>query len=211
MLKTYISATLGDITTNVIFNGVSQLKGPTSIINTTLHGMQTGTCFIAFPIAQHLLDQICKESPKLKQIREKGHAVDIAITGTVAAAVVTVMNLPLHLVQEKVANNKDANVTAKDIGKMFFSQIGPNIGFPLTASFVDPLLPIPQNSIIGWARGHLLTNTSAFGATLLSIPSGYLLNGINPMVQVKGFFKGIVSSMVLQDSTEHFMRIAQSI
>ena len=124
MTQVFVSATLADVFTRAVVNGVSGSTEKLDFGDAFLSGAQTGTCFIAYPIAEKLL----QKSSTYREKSKHGKGVfTYASTAAVTAAIIASVNYPISKVQE-LRKKGETVLSVSEFAKLFADQIMPNIG-----------------------------------------------------------------------------------
>ena len=206
MYQTYVSATLGSIVSQAAMRGVNGAAGPIDWHDSLLSGMMTGTAFIAYPVACDILKKKCAS---FKRAFEDPKACKIPVYiegGMLGAAIVTVMNYPLSVLQQKhrAKGGEAPGFSPKGFAGFYIDQVGSSIGFAATMGTLAPRIPIPKNSLLAWARQHALVNISNVGAKCTAFPIHFLRHGSTLTGMVGGYLKGVPGVVICGDATNHF-------
>ena len=201
MTQVFVSATLADVFTRAVVNGVSGSTEKLDFGDAFLSGAQTGTCFIAYPIAEKLL----QKSSTYREKSKNGKGVfTYTSTAVVTAAIIASVNYPISKVQE--LRKKGATiVSASEFAKLFGDQILPNIGFPVVADKLESALPKAKDSLSQWARSTFIVTTASIGGALANLPVVAARNGPGSLVsEVVGAIGSVPSVVVSNDAFNHF-------
>mgnify|MGYP003087462736 FL=1 len=209
MAQTYVSAALGSMVSQIAMSGIKGANGKFNFEGAVIPSMMTGTAFIAYPVACHILKNKC---PAFKKNFEdpKGNKAMVYIEGgALGAAIVTAMNYPLKVIQEGKCKDgkKCCAFSPKKVLGFYVDQIGSSIGFAATMGTVSPLVPVPKNSLLAYARNHALIHVANIGGKILATPAHYLRHGTKLSGMVGGYVKGALGVDITGDATAHFKNV----
>lgn len=202
MLKVYASATLGDMFTASVIHGIRGDDSPLYFDDALLHGFQTATTFVAYPIATKILSNV-SETFRHHYEDEDGCKVAAYVAGGIGAAgVVALINYPLSKIRR--AHQKEEPTI--QFSALFVDSIGPNIGAALATEMIDPMLPSFGNPLFSWARNQMLNAAINLSATIGSVPTSVMAGG-----RIGDLFNGYIADMfpsaILADSFGHISAI----
>ena len=209
MAQTYIGATLGNMVSQVTMRGIRGGEGPVNWTDTALNGLQVGTAFIAYPVACRILSNVC---PRFKEnmTNPNGNKLMVyTLGGAGAAAILTVVNLPLSRMAISLKTKACHHPKPRDFVKTFFDNVGSSIGFAATMGTIAPHVPIPKDSLGQWARTHLLVNVSNIGGKVFAYPIHHLRHGSTLSGMVGGYIQNMGGVVITGDATNHFKNVLQ--
>lgn len=209
MAQTYVGATLGSIVSQVAMRGISGASTPFDFKTSLLGGLQTGTAFIAYPVA---CDILAKNSKAFKNRKEDPNANQLPIYiqgGMLGAAIITTINYPLSCILKgyQAPDKKGPNPDLKGALSFYVDQVGSSIGFATTMNTLAPKVPIPSNSLLAWARQHALVNISNVGGKVFAFPIHKIRHGSTLTGMVTGYLKGMGGVVICGDATVHFKNV----
>ena len=205
MAQTYVSAALGSVVSQVATRGLKTESTPFSFKNAVIPSMMTGTAFIAYPVACQILKQNCPTFKKNFEDPKGNKALVYIEGGALGAAIVTAMNYPLSVIQQK-KSCKEA-CSPKNILGFYVDQIGSSIGFAATTGTISPLIPVPKNTLLSYARNHAIVHIANIGGKLLSAPIHYVRHGTKLSSMIGGYVKGMIGVDITGDATNHFKNV----
>lgn len=206
MGQTYIAATLGNMVASAATRGLNGASGPIDFTDTLLSGLQTGTGFIAYPVACQYLKKTSKDFKKNFE-DPNGHKVLVYLeAGALGAGVCTLLNYPLSTIQKNRKGAKQS-FSLKGFGGFYLDQVGSSIGFASTNGTLQSLIPIPKNSVLAWARSHLCVNISNIGGKCCAYPIHHLRHGSTLRGMVGAYIPTIPAVVVTGDATNHFKNV----
>jgi hypothetical protein len=205
----YVSATLGNVAAQVAMRGVRGAAGPIDWGEAFLGGLQVGTAFIAYPVAVQLLKNNC---PTFKKTFDDPKACKAPIYiqgGILGAGIVTALNYPLSVILGKyrAAGKPAPDFSLAKAAGFYIDQVGSSIGFAATMGTLAPKIPVPKNSLLGWARQSALVNISNIGGRITAWPIHALRHGSTLSGMVLGYLPAVPSVVVCGDATFHFKGI----
>ncbi|EAY16300.1 hypothetical protein TVAG_423530 [Trichomonas vaginalis G3] len=202
MLKVYTNATLGDMFTQSVIHGLKGDAEGLKFGEALLHGMQTGTTFVAYPIAVHLLEKH-SETFRHHYHDEDGCKVAAYVAGGIGAAgIVALVNYPL----EKLRKRAQKEQQTETFRFYFAGQVGPNIGAAFASELIEPALPVFKNSLYNWARGQMLNASINLSATLGYAPFA-AITGQSLSELFGGYVIDMFPSGILNDSVGYISSI----
>lgn len=216
-LVTYLSATLADMATGVVMNGLSGQGASINWGNALLNGLQTGTHFVAYPISVDLLAKNSKaykelqkefEDPKKSTFLVKSKVY--VINALTTSALITTVNYPLSKVQE-MFQNKKPSAKPTELVNFYVNGVLPNIGYPLVANSLSAKIPESKNSLKKYLRGTYINVAASFGGTVFNLPVSALRDHVSPIETIKGFGGAIAPIIFTQDFVTHFSNVLKSI
>lgn len=207
MTQTFVSATCADVFTAAMMNGISGGKA-LDLPDAVLNGLQTGTGFIAYPVAEHLLEKFSLYREK----KGKNQKVFVYAANAVgAAAIIASMNYPITKLQEKRKTGK-TTVSVTEFGNMFVDQILPNVGFPVVADALEAKIRVPKDSLSNWFRGSFILCAGSLGGSIANLPLAMAKGGIKELPEtITGFVKSIPATLASNDAFGHFTKITSCI
>lgn len=216
-LRTYLAATLADMTTGVVMNGLSGQGASINWGNALLNGLQTGTNFVAYPISVDLLAKNSKaykelqkefEDPKKSTFLVKSKVYVINALAT--SALITTVNYPLSKVQE-MFQNKKPSAKPTELVNFYVNGVLPNIGYPVVANSLSAKIPESKNSLKNYLRATYINVAASFGGTVFNLPVSVLRDHASPIGTIKGFRGAIVPIIFTQDFVTHFSNVLKCI
>lgn len=206
--KVFISATFAGIFTDAFQNGLSAPSKPLNVVDSIFNGLQLGTNFIAYPIAQKLLND---KSKVYRDMKSRGNVVFVyGADALLTAAIVAGVNYPLAKAQEKHASGK-ATVSLKSFGEYFADQILPNVGFPAVNDYLEKRLPVPSDSLSRYLRSTSIAAAASLGGSLANLPLAYFKDGETLGKTLSGWIKSIPAMSCTNDAFEHFSAVVSKI
>lgn len=217
-LRTYIGATLADMATGVVMNGLSGQGTKINWGNALLGGLQTGTNFVAYPIAVDILEKNSKAYKELESefndpkkstfmVKSKVYVINALTT----SALVTTVNYPLSKVQDMFKNNGKTSAKPTELVNFYVNGVLPNIGYPLVANTLSAKIPESKNSLKKYLRGTCINLVASFGGSVFNLPVSVLRDHVPVTQTVKGFCGSIVPIVCTQDFLTHFQNVFKCI
>lgn len=217
-LQTYIGATLADMATGVFMNGLSGQGTQINWGNALLNGLQTGTNFVAYPIAVDILERSSKSYKELKSdfddpkkstfsVKTKVYLTNALVT----SALITTVNFPLSKVQEAFQGKKEKTNIPNELVNFYANGILGNIGYPLVANTLSAKIPESKNSLKSYLRATYINLAGSFGGTVFNLPLSVLRDHIPASKSILGFRDAIVPIVCTQDFLSHFYGVLQCI
>ena len=203
MAQTYVSATLGNMVSQLVMRGYYGGAGKVDMGNVFLVGLQVGTSFIAYPVAIQILRNKCKKFRDNMDDPKGNKLLTYAAGGATAALIVTAVNYPISRIQ-MAYNNKKVENFCKEFFGFYADQIGSSIGFAATMGTVAPLVPSCKDSLSSWARNLLLVNVSNVGGSLFAWPIRFLRHNASLPSMVLGNIRNIPGVMFTGDSSAQY-------
>lgn len=205
MTQVFASATLADVFTQAFLNGISGSEEKFDFGDAFLGGVQTGNCFIAYPIAEHLLQ---KYSSTYREKSKHGKGVfTYTSTAVVTAAIIAATNYPISKARE-FRKNGVTIITSSEWASYFADQILPNIGFPVVADKLEATLPQAKDSLSQWARSSFIVTAGSIGGSLANLPLVALRKGAKGLAgEVTGALGAVPAVVASNDAFNHFTGI----
>lgn len=214
-LKTFLSAALASMSTEVVLNGVAGTGKQIDWLNATFNGLQTGTDFVAYPIATNLLEKysssyaaLSKDFNDPKKTNLKISAKYYTTNALAAAALLTAVKYPLYLLQD---NANDGQGFETNVTDFYANQVLPNIGYPVVANNLTRALPPSKNSLHNYLRNSFINLGGCFGGSFANLPLSTIRDKIPLSQTLSDFVKSIGPTICVQDFTNHFSSVLKSI
>lgn len=205
MTQVFASATLADVFTQAFFNGISGSEEKFDFGDAFLGGAQTGTCFIAYPIAERLLQ---KYSSTYREKSKHGKGVfTYTSTAVVTAAIIGAANYPISKAREFRKNGVTV-VSASEWAAYFADQILPNIGFPVVADKLEATLPRGKDSLSQWVRSSFIVTAGSIAGSAANLPLVAVRKGAKSLAsEVAGAVGSVPYVIASNDAFNHFTGI----
>jgi hypothetical protein len=139
--------------------------------NAILSGVQTGTTFVAPPIASGIL-KCAVTNPRYGSSPWFNYVAG----SVVSSAIITSVNYPIAKVAEVRTKGK-AQYSLKEFVGNFVDLLLPNIAFPVISDRLEAVLPAAKNSAAVFARRAVITGAASFGSVLANTPVAAVRNG----------------------------------
>ncbi|KAH0788723.1 hypothetical protein GPJ56_007405 [Histomonas meleagridis] len=207
MAKTYISSSLAGAITNDFVNGISQSPKPFDIKNSIYEGLQVGTNFVAYPIAEKVLH---RSSKKYRKSKNKNKVFMYTANALVTSAIVASVNYPI-VVMQKSHNKEPYNISLKDFGIYFVDQILPNIGFPVANDYLEKVVPNSTNTMIQYLRNSGIAAIASLSGSVANLPLSMIKDHATISGTISDWFKSIGGITFTNDSFAHFSKVFGSI
>ena len=200
-IYTVLSATIGGGIASCITAGIDGKGEPLNFIDIVFNGLPAAAQLSSFPLSVQLLSKI---SPSFRQIaknKDREQAKFYIIGGIGACAIYTAITYPASILQEnrkmkKTGNKPKKSMTMKGFTSAYIDRLGISIGFTWSMNALQSITPHSKNSIVEWARKHVLVcganvtaRVAAFpilkvrhGAKLSNMLIKYLKNTPNVMI-----------------------------
>ncbi|OHT09689.1 hypothetical protein TRFO_21306 [Tritrichomonas foetus] len=207
MEQTFIGATLGSMVSQAAVRGLNGASGSLDFVDTLLGGLQTGTAFIAYPVA---CDYLKKHCPQFRKNFEDPKGCKIAVYvqgGMLGAGICTLMNYPLSTIQKNRKGAEKTPISLKGAVGFYVDQVGSSVGFAATMGTLNPIVPTSKNSVLAWARQHLLVNVSNVGGKCVAFPIHYLRHGSSLTGMIGHYLQGVPGVIITGDATAHFKNV----
>lgn len=203
MAKTYIAATAGTMVSSAAMRGLRGAATPYSFKSELLGGMQVGTAFIAYDVACNLAARYC---PQFKKEMEDPNGCKVkvyVVGGTGAAVILSLVNTTLGKIQESLTT-KGVKFCPRDYLRNFIVNVPANIGFAATMGALQPIVPVPRNSLAKYARDNLVLNAANIGSMIAQWPVLFIREKASLPAMLAAYPKGILGMMIGNDFTARF-------
>ena len=217
-LRTYLGATLADMATGVVMNGLNPQRSPINWGSALLNGLQTGTNFVAYPIAVNILEKNSKAYKELqKEFKDPKKSTFMVkskiyvINALTASALITTVNYPLSKVKEMFEHKTDKKTKPTEIVNFYVDNILPNIGYPLVANTLSAKIPDSKNSLKKYLRATYINLAASFGGTVFNLPVSVLCHHVPAHQSILGFRGAITPIILTQDFCAHFSNVFKCI
>ncbi|KAK8893562.1 hypothetical protein M9Y10_021985 [Tritrichomonas musculus] len=206
MEQTYIAATLGNMVASAATRGLNGASGSIDFTDTLLSGLQTGTAFIAYPVACQYLKKTSKDFKKNFE-DPNGHKLLVYIeAGALGAGICTLLNYPISTIQKNRKGAKQS-FSPKGFAGFYADQVGSSIGFAATNGTLQSIIPVPKNSVLAYVRNHFCVNVANIGGKCLAFPIHHLRHGSTLTGMIGGYIPSIPGVIITGDATNHFKNV----
>ena len=177
----FVSGLIGGSLSHCLCEGMKGTKGVT-IPEAILNGIPVASQLSSFALSSHILSKI---SPYYKEQMDnpKGNKLVVyALGGAGASLIFTTLTYPSKVMISK-KKDKNAKITFQGAKSFYFDRLGISIGFPMAMDYLQENVPMPQNSLMKWIRGHALVHLSNVSGRIIAYPIlhvryGSTLNGM---------------------------------
>ena len=207
MQHTFISATLGSMVSQAAVRGLKSSQGSFDFVDTLLGGLQTGTAFVAYPIACEVLRNQSSQFRKAFEDKKANKAIVYIEGGMLGAGICTLVNYPISTIQNNRKSSTKKPINLKGFAGFYADQVGSSVGFAATNGTLNQLVPQYSNSVVNWLRGHAIINIANIGGKCLAWPIHYVRHGSSLTGMIGHYLTGVPGVVITGDATAHFKNV----
>lgn len=217
MVQTFIAATAGSMISAAATRGIAGAQTPIDWVDTAINGLKTGTAFIAYPVAVRTLSNSFPSYKQAVECKDCCKAKVYVFGGCLGALICTAVSLPLTKIQNcrkgQSCKKEGCCVAkcAKQFAGAYLDQVGSSIGFATTMGTLAPLVPVPKNSVLAWARNNALVNISNIGGKVFAFPIHKIRHGSSLTGMIGGYLKGMTGVVITGDACAFFKGVLSCI
>ena len=206
MRQTFVAATLGNMVAQAATRGLNGSTGPIDLPDTLLSGLQTGTAFIAYPVACNFLKNHCQQFKKNYEDPKGCKPLVYIQGGMLGAGICTLLNYPIQTIQKNRKGQKQS-ISLQGAAGYYADQVGSSVGFAATNGTLLQVLPVPKNTLANWGLGHIRVNIANIGGKCLAYPIHHLRHGSTLTGMISGYLQGAPGVVITGDATNHFKNV----